>query len=169
MTAKRFQRHKINSTKPSSIRPISPSGKFEIFLGVAGTISVIDLMDLNDSDKIITELNLHLRNRRKPRGTAHRLLKYLRHTASMSMNIDAKSLSDFKNYLSEQSDLTLNTKSQIFSEAKNFVKHLIDAEVLIDEVLPRNFDARKSSIIPTLSFADLGRNFIENDNNFVLA
>lgn len=169
MTAKKFERHKISSTKPSSIRPISPSGRFEIFLGDAGTISVIELMDLNDSDKIITELNLHLRNRRKPRGTALVLLKYLRHAVSMSKSINAKSLSHFKNYLSEKSNLNLNTKSQIFSEAKNFVKHLIDAEVLIDEVLPRNFDAKKSSITPTPSFADLGRNFIEDDNNFVLA
>ncbi|PMG67362.1 hypothetical protein BCU86_00875 [Vibrio lentus] len=66
MAKGKLQRRKITPKTKATVSPISPSGRFEVYLGETGkTMPCLDLMDLHDGDKIIRTLNLFLRDKRK--------------------------------------------------------------------------------------------------------
>lgn len=161
-----MQRRKIISQPTASVRPLSPSGRFEVFLGEEGTIDVLDLMDLHDAEKIIRELNLYLRSLRTRRVVANELICYLRHVLLTTGVVGAGTLVSYRAQLSDRNDIVLNTKYQRFALSKKFVSHLIAANVINDQMLPKGFDSSKIKPNQKKSFAEIARQYIENDANF---
>ncbi|MGO2353987.1 MAG: hypothetical protein ACTH58_04545 [Marinomonas foliarum] len=167
MAHKKLQRSKITSSPKASIVPISPTGRFEVFLGdEEGTVSVIDLMDLHDSEKIIRELSLYVRGKRNRRSAVNSILPFLRHVLMTSEVVDTDSLKSYKDSISKNDNITLNTKYQKLLTATNFFKHLINANVIPKQVIPKGFDSSKIQVKNKQSFSEIARVYVEDDNNF---
>lgn len=167
MVHKRLQRSKIISKPKATIVPISPIGRFEVFLGEGeGKVDVIDLMDLYDSERIIRELSLYVRDKRNRRSAVNSILPFLRYVLMTSQVVNTDSLKAYKDSLRKKDKITLNTKYQKFLTATHFFKHLINAKVIPEQVIPKGFDSSKIHIKNKQSFSEIARVYIENDKNF---
>ncbi|WP_052703965.1 hypothetical protein [Vibrio nigripulchritudo] len=170
MAKGRLQRRKITPKTKATVSPISPSGRFEVFLGKDGeTIPCLDLMDLHDGDKIIRGLNLFLRGKRlaSAKVGAGNVLNYLRFALNFSGVMNTASLDAYVDELSADSELKFNTKYQKYAAVKKFAIELQESGVLPDEMeIPEGFDSGKVEKTPTPSFAELARHHVEDEDNF---
>ncbi|NMV12933.1 hypothetical protein HKB26_06780, partial [Vibrio parahaemolyticus] len=95
MAKRKLQRRKVGPKKKATVTPISPSGRFEVYLGKdTSTIPCLDLMDLHDGEKIIRSLNIFVRGKRptSARGESNEVLSYLRCTLGFSGVVQTESL-----------------------------------------------------------------------------
>jgi hypothetical protein len=109
------------------------------------------LMNIQDGELILKELNIFLRPQKSKREVANRILRYLRYVANLHGAVSAQSLKGFKDFLDKSPQSEVNTKSQLFSACKGFVKHLISVSVVQNETLPKNFKNADRKPIPSFS------------------
>jgi hypothetical protein len=167
MAPKKLQRSKIISRPKAIIAPISPTGRFEVFLGKdEGAVAVMDLMDLHDSERIVRELSIYVRGKRNRRFAVNRILPFLRYVLITSEVVDKDSLKSYKDSLSKKDNISLNTKYQSFAIATQFFKHLISAKIIPEQAIPKGFDSSKIQVKNKQSFSEIARVYIEDDNNF---
>lgn len=170
MAKRRLQRHKISPEKKATVTPISPSGRFEVFLGKgSNVISCSDLMDLHDGDKIIRSLNLFIRDKRiiTARNESNEVLSYLRFALKLSGVVNTISLRAYFDELSNNSSIVYSTKYQKYTTVKKFIKYLQESNVLPEEMkVPVGFDSSKVAKNAKKSFPELARLYVENESNF---
>lgn len=170
MAKGKLQRRKITPKVKATVSPISPSGRFEIYLGEAGkTIPCLDLMDLHDGDKIVRSLNLFLRDKRlsSAQREANEVLSYLRFTLKHSGVVNAESLGAYVDMLSANLDICYSTKYQKYTTVKKFAKAIRESGVLAESMpIPVGFDAAKVDKKAKESFAELARLHVEDESNF---
>ena len=126
MAKKKLQRRKVGPQKKATVTPISPSGRFEVYLGKnTSTIPCLDLMDLHDGERIIRSLNLFVRGKRptSARGESNEVLSYLRFTLGFLGVVNTASLDAYIHELSANSSILYTTKYQKYSTVKKFISH----------------------------------------------
>ncbi|UPR26543.1 hypothetical protein ITG08_07515 [Vibrio cyclitrophicus] len=170
MAKGKLQRRKIAPKTKATVSPISPSGRFEVYLGEAGkTIPCLDLMDLHDGDKIIRSLNLFLRDKRlsSAKQEAAEVLNYLRFALSYSGVVNTGSLDAYVDEISANPDIEYSTKYQKYIAVKKFAKDLREKGVLPELMpIPEGFDASKIQKKAKASFPELARLYVEDESNF---
>ncbi|MEZ8719937.1 hypothetical protein AB6D66_02585 [Vibrio pomeroyi] len=170
MAKGKLQRRKIAPKAKATVTPISPSGRFEVYLGEDGkTIPCLDLMDLHDGDKIIRSLNLSLRDKRlsSAKQDAAEVLHYLRFALAYSGVVNTASLDAYVDKISANADLEYHTKYQKYASVKKFVKDLQKKGVLPELMpIPEGFDASKIQKKAKASFPELARPYVEDESNF---
>lgn len=173
MAKGKLQRCKIVPKTKATVTPISPSGRFEVYLGEAGkTIPCLDLMDLHDGDKIIRSLNLSLRDKRlsSAKQDAAEVLHYLRFALAYSGVVNTASLDAYVDDISANRDIEYSTKYQKYAPVKKFVKDLREKGVLPEFMpIPEGFDASKIQKKTKPSFPELARLYVEDESNFDMA
>lgn len=97
------------------------------------------LADIQDGELILRELNIFLRSQKSKRGVANRILRYLKFVANLRGAVSVVSLKEYKHYLDNCTKSEANTKSQLFSSTRAFVKHLMSVKVIPQDILPNNF------------------------------
>lgn len=126
-----------------------------------------DLSELSSLDnfyEIVSGVKTYLQGRRSAKQQFLVVRNFLSIISKFSKKIDEKTMILYKNQLDVNPDNILSTKGQKYSAACNFVKYLISIDVIEDFIIPPNFENIEKKPIP--SFADIARNYIENDNNF---
>ncbi|HFG2126872.1 TPA: hypothetical protein ACGF4W_001737 [Vibrio cholerae] len=170
MAKRKLQRHKVAPKKKATVTPISPSGRFEVYLGKdTSTIPCLDLMDLHDGERIIRSLNLFVRGKRptSARVESNEVLSYLRFTLGFSGVVNTASLDVYIDELSANSSILYTTKYQKYSTIKKFIEYLKENNVLPDEMkVPAGFDSSKIAKNSIKSFPELARQYVEDDSNF---
>jgi hypothetical protein len=161
-----LRRRKINPSNRVSITPIAPSNRFELFLGDEGYVSALDLVDLHDAARILRELGLFLRGRRRAKSVANEILRYLRHALLKTGIVCSETLTSYRAEIDAQDNITLNTKYQRFQTTKLFVGHLMSSGVISEQKLPRGFDPSKVNTKNKSSFAEIARSYVEDEENF---
>lgn len=109
------------------------------------------LADIQDGELILRELNIFLRSQKSKRGVANRILRYLKFVANLRGAVSVVSLKEYKHYLDNCTKSEANTKSQLFSSTRAFVKHLMSVKVIPQDILPNNFQTTDKKNIPTFS------------------
>lgn len=149
--------------KKSKSDPIVDFPKAEIKIGN----KYYDLSGLSTLDnfyEIVSGIKSYLQGRRRPSQQFLILKYFLMIVSKFSTKIDKKTMTFYKNQLDANPDITLSTKWQKYSIACNFVNYLISKNIIDDFIVPPNFENVENK--PILSFADIARNYIENDDNF---
>ncbi|MCU8496515.1 hypothetical protein M2G42_19480 [Vibrio vulnificus] len=166
----KLQRRKISPKKKAVVSSISPSGRYEIYLGSAeGKISCLELMGLHDGDRIVRCLNMFLRDKRSSsvKADSGNVLSYLRFVLQFSGVVNTASLAAYVDEVSEKSDLLYNTKYQKYATVKKFIKYLQESNVISKDMdIPEGFDCSKLVTTAKKSFPELARRYVENDANF---
>lgn len=165
----KLKRTRLNPKVKASVSPISPTGRFEVYLGRGKTISCGELVDLTYADGIIRALNLYLRGGREvtARGVANEVLSFLRYTLGVTCGVVNKSaVSGYKKLLDGDASIVLNTKCQKFGHVRKFVLHLIQLHIIPSFEVVKNFDHSKVKPNPKDSFSDIARQFIEDGGDF---
>ena len=122
------------------------------------------LSTLDNFYEIVSGIKSYLEGRRAPSNQFLVLKYFLMIVSKFSTKIDKETMTFYKNHLDANPDITLSTKWQKYSIACNFINYLISKEIIDDFIVPPNFENIEKKPIP--SFADIARNYIENDDNF---
>jgi len=147
----KLQRKKIEVTPEASITHLARNVEWKISVESGDPIDAGCISHIHDGEKIFEQLLIWTRNQSAKRATANTVLRYLRYVASLDGAVSKRSLRDFKDQLNTQSFARVNSKAQVYSMCRNFVLHLMEAEVIPTENLPNNFQyippAPKQTII----------------------
>ena len=149
--------------KKSKSDPIVDFPKAEIKVGN----KYYDLSGLSTLDnfyEIVSGIKSYLQGRRAPSNQFLILKYFLMIVSKFSTKIDKETMTFYKNHLDANPDITLSTKWQKYSTACNFINYLSSKDIIDDFIAPPNFENVEKKPIP--SFADIARNYIENDDNF---
>ena len=147
---KKLIRKKLPVKKLADIRHLARNIEWKIEVESGSPIIADYLSHIHDGEIIFEQLLIWLRKFRKKRVLANTVLRYLKFIAYSKGVVSAKSLKDFKNDLNTQSEVTVNTKSQVFSTCKNFVSFLMQTEVIQTEKLSKNFERIKPKGKPSI-------------------
>lgn len=155
---KRVVRKKLEVPKFADIHELTPVSDFVMFTESGDDVDLSWMRGLDDAARIVNELNVYLRPQRSKRGVGNAILRYIRYVASVEGVISIYSLKDFRDYMDRHEKSHVNTKADIFSHARGFVRHLMSSKVLPEDNLPRNFQRTKAGNKQT--FIDVCRYYL---------
>lgn len=141
---KRVIRKKLEVPKAADIHELTPVSDFAMFTESGDDVDLSWMRGLDNAARIVNELNVYLRPQRSKRGVGNAILRYIRYVASAEGVISIYSLKDFRDYMDRYEKSHVNTKADIFSHARGFVRHLMSSKVLSEDNLPKNFQRIKA-------------------------
>lgn len=166
----KLQRRKIEVKPEGSITHLARNIEWKIPAESGEPIDAACISHIHDSEQIFEQLLIWSRNQASKRATVNTVLRYLKYVASLNGAVSCQSLIDFKHQLNVKNSASANTKAQIFSTCRNFVKFLMTAEVIATNNLPKNFSYTKKNVKPSICelvkgavkiFANENKNVIE--------
>ncbi|NCT70145.1 MAG: hypothetical protein GXC75_04320 [Xanthomonadaceae bacterium] len=128
-----------------------PTDAWNLVLRGSDPVPAPMLQEMSEGREILAQANLYLRRYAKQRPAANALLRYFKSAHRSTNSLGADSLAKYKKELAARRASGANTKNQVFSSARGFVKRLIEKGVLPPQTLPKNFKTIEVNSHPSFS------------------
>jgi len=157
---KKLKRTQINVDRSADVYPLVFKNSWELTCERGKKMDLSYLDKIDRGELIFQQLVKFANTNVKTRAIVNRISRYLMYVARLNGAVSARSLSDYKKMLDQETESEANTKYQVFSTCKGFVDKLMKSEVIETAKLPKGF--KRTAKKPKSTIMEIGHKFIEN-------